>query len=133
MLTLIATTPNLVVNDYLQKSGHNGFAFFSFFPVGIAVLIVAIGYVLGVRGWLLPSSKHEQIEEERTRDILELWEEFSRRQVSRGVVCWTGFSIGEYDDCRIRNRKSLRGSCSGRYEATDFRRDGDDAQFGHGT
>ena len=38
MLTLIATTPNLVVSEELKGAGYSEFGFFSFTPVGLAVL-----------------------------------------------------------------------------------------------
>ena len=53
MLTLIATPPNLVVTEELQSAGYAGFGFFSFSPVGLAVLAVAIVYVLVVGRRLL--------------------------------------------------------------------------------
>lgn len=52
MLTLIGTTPNIVVHEQLRSAGFAGFGFFSFTPVGVTVLAVCIGYVLliGRRG-----------------------------------------------------------------------------------
>lgn len=46
MLTLIATIPSLVVSEELKGAGYSEFGFFSFTPVGLAVLVVAIGYIL---------------------------------------------------------------------------------------
>lgn len=57
MMTLLATAPNLVVSGALEKSGFAPLAFFSFTPIGLAVLIVAIGYVLLLRRKLFPSGK----------------------------------------------------------------------------
>lgn len=48
MLTLIATPPNLVVSDSLTDYGYAPLGFFSFFPIGIAILFAAIVYVLMV-------------------------------------------------------------------------------------
>lgn len=52
MMTLIATPPNLVAHSELVKSGLEGFTFFSFTPVGLAVLVMGIGYMLIARNWL---------------------------------------------------------------------------------
>ncbi|MBX3355663.1 MAG: SLC13 family permease [Phycisphaeraceae bacterium] len=52
MMTLVATAPNLVVNSELQRSGLDGFRFFSFTPFGVPVLILGIGYMLIARRWL---------------------------------------------------------------------------------
>ncbi|KAE9533420.1 citrate transporter [Ursidibacter arcticus] len=52
MMTLIATPPNLVAHSELVKAGFEGFSFFSFTPVGVAVLALGIGYMLIARRWL---------------------------------------------------------------------------------
>ena len=54
MMTLIATTPNLVANEALADAGFDRFSFFSFTPIGLAVLVVAIGYVLLFGRHMLP-------------------------------------------------------------------------------
>ena len=57
MLTLVATPPNLVVNSELRRAGLEGFAFFDFTPIGLAILLLGIGYMLLARRWL-GSDKH---------------------------------------------------------------------------
>ncbi|MCD0504495.1 SLC13 family permease [Bordetella petrii] len=52
MLTLVATTPNLLINSALVYDGYPGFSFFEFTPIGIVVLAAAIVYMLGVRRFL---------------------------------------------------------------------------------
>ena len=52
MLTLVATAPNLVVNAELDRAGIPGFAFFSFTPFGVPILLLGIGYMLLARRWL---------------------------------------------------------------------------------
>ncbi|PZP44142.1 MAG: SLC13 family permease [Azospirillum brasilense] len=49
MMTLVATTPNLVVNAELMRQGAGGFHFFSFTPFGLPLLILSIGYMLFAR------------------------------------------------------------------------------------
>lgn len=46
MMTLIATFPNLVVDEALRERGLGSIGFFTFTPFGIAVLVVAVGFVL---------------------------------------------------------------------------------------
>lgn len=53
MMTLVATAPNLVVHAELVRRGHEGFHFFSFTPFGIPILILAVGYMLFARRWLV--------------------------------------------------------------------------------
>ena len=52
MMTLIATTPNLIVDGELARSGFGGFGFFSFTPFGLVILALGIGYLLFARRWL---------------------------------------------------------------------------------
>jgi di/tricarboxylate transporter len=57
MLTLIATTPNLVVSAELEAKGLEAFGFFSFTPIGFAVLAVAVAYMWLVGRHLLPGGE----------------------------------------------------------------------------
>jgi di/tricarboxylate transporter len=52
MLTLVATTPNLVVNAELVRSGSAGFGFFAFTPFGLPLLLLGVIYMLFARRWL---------------------------------------------------------------------------------
>src|SRR5690606_31281232 len=52
MLTLVATTPNLIVNSELVRQGHEGFRFFSFTPFGVPMLALAVFYMTFARRWL---------------------------------------------------------------------------------
>ena len=52
MITLISTPPNLVVHEELINAGFEGFGFFSFAKLGIAILAAAIIYILLIRKWL---------------------------------------------------------------------------------
>src|SRR5262245_9429794 len=56
MLTLVATTPNLVINKALVQHGSEGFEFFSFTPFGLPLLAIGILYMLFARRWL-PESR----------------------------------------------------------------------------
>ncbi|MFH5926612.1 SLC13 family permease [Roseomonas xinghualingensis] len=60
MLTLVATPPNLVVNAELVRAGLPLLGFFSFTPIGLTVLILAIGWMLLARRWLGESARAEQ-------------------------------------------------------------------------
>ncbi|QNB14850.1 SLC13 family permease [Paraburkholderia tropica] len=46
MLTLVATTSNLVVNSALVHRGHHGFGFFEITPVGVPILLACIAWML---------------------------------------------------------------------------------------
>jgi len=49
MLTLVATPPNMVIHAELQRHGLSGFGFFTVTPIGLTILLLAIGYMLLVR------------------------------------------------------------------------------------
>jgi di/tricarboxylate transporter len=56
LLTLIATPPNLVVNDALRNAGLHPFGFFSITPIGLLALALGIGYMAIIGSRLLPTS-----------------------------------------------------------------------------
>jgi di/tricarboxylate transporter len=76
MLTLIATTPNIVVHEELKGAGFDGFGFFSFAPVGIAVLAVAVIYVLFIGRRLLSDKTTHSSDASKMRSIDELFDDF---------------------------------------------------------
>ena len=52
MMTLVATSPNLVINYELVRHGADGFNFFSFTPFGAPILLASILYMNFARRWL---------------------------------------------------------------------------------
>ncbi len=75
MLTLIATTPNLVVSAELGSQGLEPFGFFSFTPIGLSVLVVTVAYMWLVGRHLLPGGAVAPAEGgDHTLD--DLWEGF---------------------------------------------------------
>lgn len=55
MLTLVGTAPNLVASNQLVARGEPPFAFLAFTPVGAAVLVVGVAYMVLVGRHLLPA------------------------------------------------------------------------------
>lgn len=53
MMTLVATSPNIIVNNALQAQGLEKLSFFSFTPIGISVLIVSVLFMIVVGRRLL--------------------------------------------------------------------------------
>lgn len=76
MLTLIATTPNLVVSEELKHAGYSEFGFFSFTPVGLAVLVVAIPYMVLFGRRLLPKETAQTQTVTGRRSLLAIWEDY---------------------------------------------------------
>ena len=51
-MTLVATSPNLIVNFELVRLGNEGFDFFSFTPFGVPILVVGTLYMLFAQRWI---------------------------------------------------------------------------------
>ncbi len=52
MMTLVATSPNLVINYEVVRTGAEGFNFFSFTPFGVPILVLGIVYMMVTSRWL---------------------------------------------------------------------------------
>ena len=76
MMTLIATTPNIIVHEELKESGFTGFGFFGFTVVGIAILLVAVAYMLLFGRRLLPADAGDTAGSITRRSIFDIWEDF---------------------------------------------------------
>lgn len=89
MMTLIATTSNIVINNTLVDRGLDSFSFFSFTPFGILILCIAIVFMVIVgRNMLAEKTTTVQAKQERT--MMDMTREYglqnqvSRLQVSAG-------------------------------------------------
>jgi Di- and tricarboxylate transporters len=71
MLTLVATPPNIVVDNALTTAGFPGFSFFSFTPIGLVILAAGMGYMLFARHWLRTNGP-EKSARGRRRNLLDL-------------------------------------------------------------
>ncbi|MGI9343309.1 MAG: SLC13 family permease [Gammaproteobacteria bacterium] len=109
MLTLIATTPNLVVHEELKTAGYDGFGFFAFAPVGVVVLAVAISYVLLAGRRLLPREIQTSVAGDRARTIDELWEEFraGRHYESMQIGPNSPLGAGTLRDAELETRYAV--------------------------
>jgi di/tricarboxylate transporter len=82
MLTLIATTPNLVVSEELGNFAYESFNFFSFTPIGAAVLLAAIVFMAVVGRFLLPGDRMSA-RKSQALGIQDLLSEFRTRESAR--------------------------------------------------
>jgi di/tricarboxylate transporter len=78
MLTLIGTAPNLVVSSHLAAMGREPFGFFSFTPVGLAMVTVGVAFVLVAGRRLLPDrpAPHSEARSRATTSLRELTQEY---------------------------------------------------------
>ena len=60
MMTLIGTSPNLIVSDTLQNARYEPLGFFSFLPVGLLTLVVGVLYLLPATRMLAPKDKSKE-------------------------------------------------------------------------
>lgn len=76
MMTLIATAPNLVVDEALRERNLGSLGFFGFTPFGVVILIVAIGYMLVVGRRLLAAKGKATDLAPRGRTVNDLADEY---------------------------------------------------------
>lgn len=92
MMTLIATPPNLVAHSELVKSGHEGFGFFSFTPVGLSVLVLGIVYMLFARNWL-DNGEKVSAENKKGSSMYQFIEEYHLSGRAKMAVITSGSSF----------------------------------------
>lgn len=92
MITLIATTSNLVVSAELVRAGFEPFGFFSFTPVGIAVLGVFIAYMTLVGRHLMPGDRIAP-PKNAVRSVRELLAEFELPGTSHRLKVTAGSKL----------------------------------------
>ena len=63
MTTLIGTPPNLIVAGFREETAGISFTMFDFAPVGLAVSVVGVLFVLIVGRWLIPSRTRSDAED----------------------------------------------------------------------
>ena len=70
--TLIGTSTNILVNSIALSQGMEAFGLFEFAPLGLAMSLTGIGYLIVVGRWLLPKRKvtAEQVDKYRLADYL---------------------------------------------------------------
>lgn len=72
-LTLIASPPNLVIQDILVKAGYKPLSFFSFSPIGIISIIVGIVVLMPLSNWFLAKRDNEKVgKKQRGKSIKQL-------------------------------------------------------------
>ena len=83
MITLIATTPNLVVSEELTQAGYSALGFFSFAPIGVIVLIGSVVYMLLIGKILLPERPRSTASAGPGRKMTELWSAYQPSRYPR--------------------------------------------------
>jgi len=108
MLTLVATPPNMVVHSELRRAGLDGFAFFSFAPIGLAILVLGIGYMLLARRWLGGDTMQEVAVEQRdTLDILAQRYRLPERERRLRVLPGSVLANQALDELKLRSQYGI--------------------------
>jgi len=74
------------VSEELKNSGYTEFGFFSFTPIGLAVLVVAIVYMVTIGRRLLPATTANVTETKQGRSLFQLWDEFRIDRTHRNFL-----------------------------------------------
>jgi di/tricarboxylate transporter len=94
MTTLIGTPPNLLMSDLAERLRGEKFAMFDFAPVGVAITVVAIAFIVAV-GWrLLPNARAGRKAPDEMFDVGHYVTE--ARLTDKSV--WVGKTIGEFEE-----------------------------------
>lgn len=91
MTTLIGTPPNLVVSGFRETTGAGPFAMFDFTPVGAAVAVVGVAFIMIFSRWLVPSRSRAG------RETFETGAYLTEAIVSEGSKA-AGMSLREVND-----------------------------------
>jgi di/tricarboxylate transporter len=104
MLTLISTTPNLVVNAELMRHGAEGFHFFSITPFGLVVLALGLCYMKFARNWIPQRDEGSSVRSEvpSLRDWIEKYQLAAREKRVR-VMPGSDLIGKSLADLRLRN------------------------------
>ena len=102
LMTLVATPPNMVVNSELVREELPSFQFFSITPIGIAVLVAGVLYMLVVRRWLGSSEGGKQKEVYR-RTFRDLIRDYQLAGRARRLAIRKGSPIS-LDELHLRSR-----------------------------
>jgi len=107
MLTLVATPPNLVINSELRRAGLDGFAFFDFTPIGLAILLLGVGYMLLARRWLGSDKRSEATEHRHT--LADLAREYRLEERERRLRVMPGSILANQalDELKLRTQYGI--------------------------
>ncbi len=73
-MTLIGTPPNILVSELLIEEGETAFSFFSYTPVGLALLVAGVIFMVTVGRRLLPQHELQIDEDAQPTSPTDLWE-----------------------------------------------------------
>ena len=110
MLTLIATTPNIVVHEELKESGYRGFGFFGFTAIGAAVLAVAIIYTLLIGRRMLSEEAPGESSETTRLSVFDLWRKFNEHDDFARLRIEAGSPLDgqTVEEARLEKRYNVR-------------------------
>lgn len=86
MLTLIGTSPNLVINEELQKNGYGALSFFSFTPIGILSLVIGIIGLAILNKYVLSKDNKQDTDEKTGKSLNDLSGEYQLHNLDRILV-----------------------------------------------
>jgi di/tricarboxylate transporter len=72
-LTMVASSPLIMLNDLLKQGGEAAFGLFSVTPIGIVLLVTGIAYFVLFGKWVLPERSGELMEGDSQEELRRAW------------------------------------------------------------
>ena len=100
-LTIVGSSPLIILNDLMIQGGEEPFGFFSVTPIGIVLLASGIGYFMILGHRLLPKDDRSEADSRSQVDLIETWQLPSL--VSYYFVSWKSDLVDKTrEDARMR-------------------------------
>ena len=95
MLTLIGTTPNMIISGALEDAGYPALQFFSFLPIGVICVIVGTVFLLFASKLLVKKDDTAGKGKAGTRSLAQLADEYQLKQEERRARILPGSPLAE--------------------------------------
>ena len=95
-LTLIGTAPNLIASQSLQEAGYESLSFFTFTPIGLAMLLIGFIYLWFIGRKMLDKPAETNAEKSESFDACALIEQYAISEYIHGIfIPQDNFMIGK--------------------------------------
>ncbi|MDP5215893.1 SLC13 family permease [Ruegeria sp. 2205SS24-7] len=122
-MTLIASTPNLIISDELISHGYTGFGFFSFSAIGLIILLFAVLYMVLIGRHNLRStpSGHPTNRGTTSPTLSQMWANYDLKPQIEALEIITPKGVAALADQKMRVFARIRLDQNGKLSAALYR------------